>query len=60
MNDAAHLESTLEKIIVEHLSEHGWYEGVKSNLDLTYGLDPTEIELFILETQPEASTPSKN
>lgn len=51
MSDLAHYESTLEKLITEHLQENGWFQGISSNYDRQHGLDLTELKLFILETQ---------
>jgi type I restriction enzyme R subunit len=51
MSDVAHYESTLEKLIVEHLVENGWNEGNLSNYSRDSGLDLEELKLFILNTQ---------
>jgi type I restriction enzyme R subunit len=51
MTDNAHYESTLEKIITEHLIEHDWHQGNKSNYKREIGLDVEELKLFIVSTQ---------
>jgi len=51
MSDVAHFESTLEKLIVEHLVENGWNEGNRSNYSRESGLDLEELRFFILNTQ---------
>ena len=51
MSDLAHYESTLEKIITEHLIEHDWHQGDKSNYNREIGLDLAELKLFISSTQ---------
>jgi type I restriction enzyme R subunit len=53
MNYAAHYESTLEKIITEHLISNDWHQGDKLNYSRGIGLDVTELKLFILNTQNE-------
>jgi type I restriction enzyme, R subunit len=54
MSDIAHYESTLEKIITEHLSDNDWHEGTKSNYNRDTGLDVEELKLFIALTQNQA------
>ena len=54
MDNAAHLESTLERLIVENLSSQGWNIGVHSNFNLKLGLDTLEVEAFVIDTQPES------
>ena len=51
MENLAHYESTLEKIITEHLSDHDWHQGDKSNYSREIGLDIEELKMFILSTQ---------
>ena len=54
MSDFSHYESTLEKLITEHLVNNDWHEGNKSNYLLENGLDLQELRLFISSTQLEA------
>lgn len=54
MTNLAHYESTLEKLITEHLVDHHWNEGKKSDYVRELGLDINELKLFITSTQ-EAS-----
>ena len=54
MDNSAHLESTLERLIVENLSSQGWNIGVHSNFNLKLGLDTLEVEAFVIDTQPES------
>ena len=51
MHDTAHYESTLEKIITEHLISHEWHQGDKSNYNREIGLDLVELKIFISATQ---------
>ena len=51
MSDLAHYESTLEKIITEHLITHDWHQGNKSNYAREIGLDIEELKLFVATTQ---------
>ena len=51
MTDLAHYESTLEKIITEHLVDNGWHQGNKSFYDKSSGLDLSELQMFIAATQ---------
>lgn len=51
MADISHYESTLEKLICEHLANNGWYMGQKSAYDREYALDVSELRNFILATQ---------
>jgi hypothetical protein len=51
MTDLAHYESTLEKLITEHLVEHDWHQGDKSNYNREIGLDLAEMKLFISSTR---------
>jgi len=53
MSDLAHYESTLEKIITEHLVNHNWHQGSKSNYTREIGLDLEELKLFVSATQSE-------
>jgi type I restriction enzyme R subunit len=53
MTDLAHYESTLEKIITEHLITHDWHQGNKSNYSRENGLDLEELNLFVSSTQRE-------
>ena len=53
MNSSAHYESTLEKLITEHLIENEWFEGGNSNYSRNLGLDVEELKLFISVTQPQ-------
>jgi type I restriction enzyme R subunit len=54
MKDLAHYESTLEKIITEHLFENDWKIGLRTNYSREIGIDVEELRLFILSTQEEA------
>ena len=54
MTDLAHYESTLEKLITEHLVKNDWCLGESSNYNREYGLDLNELMLFILNTQKES------
>ena len=49
MTDLAHYESTLEKLITEHLVKNDWCLGESSNYNREYGLDLNELMLFILK-----------
>ena len=49
MADLAHFENTLEKLITDHLTEHGWHEGNKSNYIREIGLDIEELSPIIDE-----------
>jgi len=51
VTNLAHYESTLEKLITEHLIENDWYQGESSNYNRELGLDIEELKLFILSTQ---------
>lgn len=51
MSDLAHYESTLEKIITQHLVTHDWNQGDKSNYSRDIGLDLEELKIFVLATQ---------
>lgn len=51
MSNLAHYESTLEKIITDHLISHDWHEGDKSNYIRELGLDLEELKAFVLCTQ---------
>jgi hypothetical protein len=51
MKDLAHFESTLEKIITEHLVDNGWLLGDKNNYDRGVGVDRTELFNFLETTQ---------
>ena len=51
MPDLAHYESTLEKIITEHLTDNGWLLGDKRNYDRGVGLDRDELFKFLEKTQ---------
>jgi type I restriction enzyme R subunit len=51
MPDLAHYESTLEKLITEHLIDNEWHQGDKSNYIRETGLDVEELKLFISFTQ---------
>ena len=53
MTDLAHYESTLEKIITEHLVDNGWHQGSRSNYIREVGLDLEELKLFVSATQRE-------
>jgi type I restriction enzyme R subunit len=53
MTDLAHYESTLEKLITEHLVEHDWHQGNKSNYNREFGLDLDELKIFISSTQSD-------
>jgi type I restriction enzyme R subunit len=52
-SDLSHYESTLEKLITEHLTANGWHEGEKSNYSIELGFDKDELRLFISSTQPD-------
>ena len=54
MLSTAHYESTLEKIITEHLVNHGWHQGSTVDYVREIGLDVEELKLFISVTQPQA------
>lgn len=54
MTDIAHYESTLEKIITEHLTDNHWHEGAKSNYKRELGLDVEELMSFVSSTQKQA------
>jgi type I restriction enzyme R subunit len=51
MSDLAHYESTLEKIITEHLTDNGWLLGDKTNYDRGVGLDRVELFKFLKASQ---------
>lgn len=51
MEVQAHYESTLEKLITEHLIENDWHQGDKSNYVREIGLDIEELKIFVLNTQ---------
>ena len=51
MPDLAHYESTLEKLITEHLTDNGWLLGDKNNYDRGVGIDRTELFSFLVATQ---------
>jgi type I restriction enzyme R subunit len=51
MAELAHYESTLEKLITEHLIENDWFQGVNSNYKRELGLDLDELMLFVSATQ---------
>ena len=51
MSEQAHYESTLEKLITEHLVNNNWMQGKKDNYDRVLGLDVDELKQFILATQ---------
>jgi type I restriction enzyme R subunit len=51
ISEQAHYESTLEKLITEHLCNNQWLQGEKSNYNLELGLDLEELKQFILSTQ---------
>jgi type I restriction enzyme R subunit len=51
MPDLAHYESTLEKLITEHLTDNGWLLGDKGNYDRGVGLDRVELFYFLESTQ---------
>jgi type I restriction enzyme R subunit len=51
MASVAHFESTLEKLIIEHLIDHQWNQGDKSNYTRELGLDVEELKVFVLSTQ---------
>ena len=51
MTDVSHYESTLEKLICEHLSGNHWHEGSALNYSREQGLDLQELKSFICETQ---------
>ena len=51
MPDLAHYESTLEKIITEHLTDNGWLLGDKGNFDRGAGMDRVEFFNFLEATQ---------
>lgn len=51
MTNNAHYESTLEKIITEHLIENDWHQGDKLNYQREIGLDVEELKRFIISTQ---------
>ena len=51
MKVLAHYESTLEKLITEHLTDNGWLLGDKNNFDRGVGIDRTELFSFLVATQ---------
>ena len=51
-SDLSHYESTLEKLITEHLITNGWHEGKKTNYSIELGFDKDELHRFISSTQP--------
>jgi type I restriction enzyme R subunit len=53
MVDLAHYESTLEKLFTEHLTTHGWLQGINTNYSRDIGLDVAELKQFILATQSQ-------
>jgi type I restriction enzyme, R subunit len=53
VSNFAHYESTLEKLITEHLVDNAWHQGDKSNYTREIGLDVEELKLFVLSTQAE-------
>lgn len=53
-SDKAHLESTLEKLIFEHLTTNGWLPGNSQNYSRELGLDLSELRLFLQDTQAES------
>ena len=54
MPDIAHYESTLEKIIAEHLTDNGWLLGDKDNYDRGVGIDRVELFNFLEATQADS------
>jgi type I restriction enzyme R subunit len=54
MTDLAHYESTLEKLITEHLIHNGWHEGNRENYVRENGLDNFELQQFVYSTQAES------
>ena len=54
MTNLAHYESTLEKIITDHLTDNGWLLGDKNNFDRGIGLDQFELFSFLEVTQPNS------
>ena len=54
MADFAHYESTLEKLITEHLGTNGWFIGDKASYSRELGLELAELRAFLESTQPEA------
>jgi type I restriction enzyme, R subunit len=54
MTDLSHYESTLEKLICEHLTANQWHQGDASNYSRELGLDLEELKSFIYETQPSS------
>jgi type I restriction enzyme R subunit len=53
MSDLAHYESTLEKLITEHLNANGWNTGDKANYSRELGLDLAELVAFLEVSQPK-------
>ena len=51
MSEKVHLESTLEKLISEHLMANGWQQGINTNFDRGLGIDCSELLEFIHKTQ---------
>ena len=50
-------EKGLETLIVEHLtSTAGWTSGKPENYDRSFGVDPTQLQAFIYDTQDELSS----
>ena len=54
MSDQAHYESTLEKLISEHLESNGWFVSTATNYSRDLGLDTVELLSFIQATQPDS------
>lgn len=50
----SHYESTLEKLITDHLVSEGWIQGSNDCYSREYGLDLDELKHFIYSTQMNA------
>lgn len=53
MVELAHYESTLEKLVTEHLGANGWNIGDKANYSRELGLDLVELVAFLENSQPK-------
>lgn len=51
MTQAAHLESTFETLIADHLTSNGWAAGQADGYSPKLGFDPEELRLFLRSTQ---------
>ncbi len=56
MATPSHYESTLEKLITDHLVQNDWHEGEKTNYSKELGLDVEELKTFIINSQLDSWT----